>query len=168
MIILNLNIHLSCLTLPNHLPEYITWTHIWVSISHIYILNHFVGWSYLRVHILILYANLSAAYSDQLCQLSGHQKRTCTWNMEHGEEHVGTCSFYMMSMYYEHVEHTEGTCWTCQRNRPNIPKEHVEHTKGTCRTYQRNMPNIPKEHVEHVTGTCRACNWPYIIEPLYL
>ena len=40
----------------------------------------------------------------------GHQKRTCTWNMEHGEEHVGTCSFYMMSMYYEHVEHTEGTC----------------------------------------------------------
>ena len=41
---------------------------------------------------------------------TGHQKRTCTWNMEHGEEHVGTCSFYMMSMYYEHVEHTEGTC----------------------------------------------------------
>ena len=69
----------------------------------------------------------------------GHQKRTCTWNMEHGEEHVGTCSFYMMSMYYEHVEHTEGTCWTCQRNMSNIPKEHAEHTKGTCRTCHRDM-----------------------------
>ena len=41
---------------------------------------------------------------------AGHQKRTCTWNMEHGEEHVDTRSFYMMSMYYEYVEHTEGTC----------------------------------------------------------
>ena len=52
----------------------------------------------------------AGTYVRMLVDDAGHQKRTCTWNMEHGEEHVGTCSFYMMSMYYEHVEHTEGTC----------------------------------------------------------
>ena len=62
----------------------------------------------------LLVKAVEVIYDDRAVLLpgfeTGHQKRTCTWNMEHGEEHVGTCSFYMMSMYYEHVEHTEGTC----------------------------------------------------------
>ena len=49
-----------------------------------------------------------------------------TWNMGL-EEHVDTCSFYMMSMYYEHVEHTEGTCQTYQRNTSNMSQGHVGH-----------------------------------------